>query len=99
MEVFGIGMVVVAAMLLHSPRRYFFSKHSNEHPTCFDYSQLQKDLRELNDIYPPTLIELITEMCQPQPESRSSLTEIKDKISKIRDEISMGGSLRMCEDE
>jgi hypothetical protein len=99
MEVFGVGMVALEAMLFSSTRRYYASLSSNEHAFSFDQKLLRKDFKELREVYPSALTNLLERMVTPEPAERISLAEARDYIKGIREEISISGSIRLIEDE
>ncbi|CAM5999413.1 unnamed protein product [Sphagnum balticum] len=72
-DVFGIAMVALEAMLFNSTRKYYLSNCSNELNLTFDEKQLKTDIRELRGVYPHSLVSLIEQMVEVDPERRLSL--------------------------
>jgi serine/threonine protein kinase len=99
MEVFGIGMVALEAMLFNSTRRYYSNLSNNEYALAFDQKLVRKDFKELRDIYPHALTDLLERMVEVEPKGRISLGEAKEYIKSIRESISISGAIKLIEDE
>lgn len=46
-------------MLFSSTRRYYANQSSNEHALSFDHKLLRKDFKELREVYPAALTNLL----------------------------------------
>jgi hypothetical protein len=61
----------------------------------FNEEQLKKDIKELKGIYPHNLMLLIENMVQIEPKKRWSFTLARNYIKKVREEISIGGAIKL----
>lgn len=73
LEVFGIAMIALEAMLFNSTRRYYSNCSSNEYSLNFDEKLLKKDFRELKEVYPQNLTTLLEKMVKVDPKERMTL--------------------------
>lgn len=73
LEVFGIAMIALEAMLFNSTRRYYSNCSSNEYSLNFDEKLLKKDFRELKEVYPQNLTNLLEKMVKVDPKERLTL--------------------------
>ena len=73
LEVFGIAMIALEAMLFNSTRRYYSNCSSNEYSLNFDEKLLKKDFRELKEVYPQNLTALLERMVKVDPKERMTL--------------------------
>jgi hypothetical protein len=73
MEVFGIAMIALEAMLFNSTRRYYSSHSANDCSFAFDQKLLSKDFKELREIYPPLLTNLLERMVRVDSKERIGL--------------------------
>lgn len=99
MDVFGIAMVALEAMLFNSTRRYYSNLSNNEHALAFDQRLLEKDFRELTDVYPRALTDLLRRMVAADPGDRVSLADAREHIRAVREQISISGAIKLMEDE
>jgi serine/threonine protein kinase len=85
LEVFGIAMIALEAMLFNSTRKYYSNCSSNEYSLTFDERLMRKDFRELKEIYPQNLTNLLEKMVRIDPKERITLFEAKEYIKSIRE--------------
>ena len=52
MDIFGIGMVAMQAMIFNSTRKYYLNECEGDHTLSFDNKQLKTDFNELREVYP-----------------------------------------------
>jgi hypothetical protein len=71
LDVFGVAMVALEAMLFNSPRRYYLTQDS-EFALAYDERRFRSDFRELQQIYPTALTTLILKMSAADPKQRLS---------------------------
>jgi hypothetical protein len=57
------------------------------------------DFKELREVYPESLIGLVEAMTKFDPKTRPKLGDVCSYVRGIRDKISIGGSLRMMEED
>lgn len=67
MDIFGIGMVALEAMLFNPTRRYYLDQADKENSLSFDHKQFKADFAELKQVYPPKLIKLVELMTKSSP--------------------------------
>lgn len=92
-------MIAIEAMLFNSTRRYYSSCSSNDYSLNFDEKLMKQDFKELKEIYPAYLTNILEKMLKVDPKERASLQDVKSYIKSIREEISINGSIKMIEDE
>lgn len=95
---FMIGTVVLEMLMDEDVKNYY--SFSNKNFLQYKKDSVSKDLKMLTSIYNQKhLITLLQKMMEDDPSNRISVQEAQKYINQNRENITMGGSVKMFDDE